>query len=38
MKKISLRAGGVDPVVECLPSECEALSSKPSIAKKEKKI
>jgi hypothetical protein len=28
------RAGGVDQVVECLPSKHEALSSKPSTKKK----
>jgi hypothetical protein len=31
------RAGGVTQVVEHLPHKCEALSSNPSTAKKEKK-
>jgi hypothetical protein len=32
------RAGGVDQVVQCLPTKLEALSSNPSTTKKKKKV
>jgi hypothetical protein len=35
---IQKRADRVDPVVECLPSKCEALSSKPQDCQKKKTI
>jgi hypothetical protein len=37
-QKWSLRAGGMAPVVECLPSSGEALSSIPNTTKKKKKL
>jgi hypothetical protein len=33
---IENRAGGVAQMIACLPSKCEALTSNPSTAKKEK--
>jgi hypothetical protein len=37
LKNTPFGVGGVTQVIEHLPSKCEALSSNPSTAKKEKK-